>query len=402
MKAPSTPRSRTGTAWAVRIGLLALGAAFGTVLSPDLNAAVLRVGPGERFERIADAAKAAQDGDTVEIMPGEYRGDVTVWRQKELLIRGIGERPVLIADGRIAEGKAIWVIRNGNIQIENVEFRGARARDGNGAGIRFERGRLDIRGCAFISNQMGILTGQATDAELVIRNSLFAQAPRQERPLPHLLYVGRIARFELSGSRFHQGYRGHLVKTRARHNDIRYNLLYDGPLGEASYELDLPNGGVAFIIGNIIGQSANTQNPIVVAYGAEGNAWPDSALYLSHNTLLSDRLTGAWFLRTFTDRLPPDTTVLGINNLTVGIGAFTLATSGTFRGNVPLPPGGLRDPGTLDFRPQGASLLRWITEPAGGAGDISLIPDAEFALPLGTRPLAPPPNWLPGALQSDG
>ncbi|WP_341643623.1 hypothetical protein [Thauera sp. SDU_THAU2] len=397
----STLRSRTGTTGAVRVGLLALCAALGTILSLDLDAAVLRVGPGERFERIADAAKAAKDGDTVEIMPGEYRGDVTVWRQKSLLIRGIGERPVLIADGRIAEGKAIWVIRNGNIQIENIEFRGARASSGNGAGIRFERGQLEVRNSAFIDNQMGILAANFEDAELIIRDSLFTQAPRQERPLPHLLYVGRIARFELSGSRFHQGYRGHLLKSRARHNDIRYNLLYDGPLGEASYELDLPNGGVAFVIGNIFGQSANTQNPIVIAYGAEGNAWPGSALYLSHNTLLSDRLTGAWFLRTFTDRLPPSTEILGINNLTVGIGAFTLAANGTFRGNVPLPPGGLRDPGMLDFRPQGASLLRWITEPAGSVRDISLIPAAEFTLPLGTRSLPPVHGWLPGALQSD-
>ena len=107
------------------------------ILPSDLAAAVIRVGPGEAFTRIADAAKAARDGDIVEILPGEYRGDVTVWNQKRLLIRGIGERPVLIADGKNAEGKAIWVIRNGDIRIENIEFRGARASDGNGAGIRF-------------------------------------------------------------------------------------------------------------------------------------------------------------------------------------------------------------------------------------------------------------------------
>ncbi|ENO90580.1 hypothetical protein C666_00100 [Thauera linaloolentis 47Lol = DSM 12138] len=389
---------RTGSSktTALRAGLLALGA----VLSLDLAAAVLRVGPGETFVRIADAAKSARDGDIVEIMPGEYRGDVAVWKQERLLIRGLGERPVLIADGRVAEGKAIWVIRNGDIQVENIEFRGARAGDGNGAGIRFERGRLEVRNSTFIDNQIGILTANFEDAELTIHDSLFAQAPRQERPLPHLLYVGRIARFEISGSRFHQGYHGHLLKSRARYNDIRYNLLYDGPHGEASYELELPNGGVAFVVGNIIGQSANTQNPIVIAYGAEGNIWPDSALYLSHNTLLSDRLAGTWFLRTFSDHLPPDAEILGINNITAGIGAFTLTASGTFTGNVPLPPGGLRDPDTLDFLPRGSSLLRWATKPAGSVRSISLAPEAEFALPRGTRPLPPLRHWLPGALQS--
>ncbi len=374
-------------------------AALATIACTAAHAEILRVGPGERFTRIADAAKAARDGDLIEILPGEYRGDVTTWRQKQLTIRGVGERPVLIADGKIEQGKAIWVIADGDFLIDNIEFRGARAADENGAGIRFERGRLEVRNSTFMDNQNGILTANFDDAELVVRDSLFAQAPREGANLPHLLYVGRIARFEISGSRFHQGFRGHLLKSRARINDIRYNLLYDGPQGEASYEIDLPNGGLAFVVGNIIGQSAATQNPTVVAYGAEGNAWPESALYLAHNTLLSDRHTGTLFLRTWADRLPADAKIVGINNLSVGLGSLTLVNGGDYRGNVPLPPGALQDPDTLDFRPRGAGLLRQFTSAAGEARGVSLQPEAEFALPIGTRPITPPANWLPGAMQ---
>lgn len=384
----------------LRMHALRLALPFAALLAQSAGAEVLRVGPGQEFVRIADAAKAAKDGDIVEILSGEYRGDVALWTQKRLLIRGIGERPVLIADGRIAEGKAIWVIRDGDFLIDNIEFRGARAADYNGAGIRFERGRLEVRNSVFTDNQAGILTANFANSELFVRDSLFAQAPEQEESLPHLLYVGRIARFEVSGSRFHQGYRGHLLKSRARYNDIRYNLLYDGPQGEASYELELPNGGLAFVVGNIIGQSAATQNPVVVAYGAEGDAWPESALYLAHNTLLSDRHTGTLFLRTWPDRLPQGSEVVGINNLSVGLGSLTLANAGDYRGNLPLPPGGLEDPATLDFRPLGASLLRQLTSPAGSARGVSLQPEAEFALPIGTRPIVPPAQWLPGALQS--
>lgn len=369
------------------------------LLCQTAAAAVLRVGPQEPYQRIAEAARAAKDGDTVEIMPGDYRGDVVVWPQKRLSIRGIGQRPVLHAAGQIAEGKAIWVLRQGDFQISNIEFRGARAPDGNGAGIRFERGRLELDGCHFVDNQMGLLTANFEDAELSIRNSLFAQAPHQQGTLPHLLYVGRIQRFTLSGSRFHQGYRGHLLKSRARHNDIRYNLLYDGPDGEASYEIDLPNGGHSVIIGNIIGQSAGTQNPIVIAYGAEGPIWPNSALYLSHNTLISERLTGTWFLRTFTDKLPKQTRIQGINNLTVGIGSFSLTASGEFHGNAALPPGGLQDVATLDFRPHARSLLGWVTSAATTIDGIELKPQAQFHLPVGTEPLTAPTRWLPGAVQ---
>lgn len=365
------------------------------------EAATLRVGPYEQFAQIADAAKRAKDGDTVEILPGEYRADVAVWSQKQLTIRGVGERPVLIAEGASAEGKAIWVIRNGDFRIHNIEFRGARVPDGNGAGIRLERGRLHVSGSVFVDNQNGILTGNEADTELRIENSLFAEAPRNV-DLPHLLYAGRIARLEVSGSRFHRGYEGHLIKSRARYNDIRYNLIHDGPGGEASYEIDFPNGGTAFVVGNVIGQSAKTQNPVVVAYGAEGHVWPESGLYLSHNTLLNERMTGAWFLRVWKENLPPDTEIKAVNNLTVGLGVFTLAAPGEFSGNIPAIGALLGGPDILDFTLGPNSILRRLGTDPGHARGYSLAPAAEFALPIGTRALQAPVRWAPGAFQTSG
>ncbi|HEY7787903.1 MAG TPA: hypothetical protein VIF33_05195, partial [Casimicrobiaceae bacterium] len=192
---------------------------------PDASAAAtLVVGPRATIQRVADAAKLAKDGDTVEILPGEYRGDVAVWPQRKLTIRGVGKTPVMIANGQSAEGKAIWVIRDGDFIVENVAFEGARVPDGNGAGIRFESGRLVIRDCRFTDNENGVLTSNSPDSELIVQDSLFAHAPRDRGPLKHLLYVGRIARFSLVGSRLHDGFQGHLVKSRARENDIRYNL----------------------------------------------------------------------------------------------------------------------------------------------------------------------------------
>ncbi len=296
--------TKPGAGWTARTILIALLLASGPTL---VHAATLRVGPGEKLTRIADAAKLAKDGDTIEILPGEYRGDIAVWQQKYLTLRGVGQRPVLIADGKSAEGKAIWVIRNGDIRIENIEFRGSRVPAGNGAGIRFERGKLAIKDCAFIDNQMGMLTSNDPESELTIENSRFADAPRQMHSLPHLLYIGGIAKVVITGSRFENGYRGHLVKSRARHSDIRDNHIVDGPDGEASYEIDLPNGGIAQIIGNTVGQSTKTQNPVLISYGAEGNVWPENSLTLEGNTLISDLLPAGWFLRVHEDKFstPP-------------------------------------------------------------------------------------------------
>ena len=368
------------------------------VATAQASGATLTVGVGQPITRIAEAARVARDGDVIEITAGDYRGDVAIWRQQRLTIRGVGGTPVLHAEGRIAEGKAIWVIRNGDITIENVAFEGARAGDLNGAGIRFEQGRLTVRRCRFTNNENGILTSNAAAAELAIEDSEFAHAPRDRGSLKHLLYVGRIARFTLTGSRFHDGFEGHLVKSRARENRVAYNLLDDGPGGQAAYELEFPDGGVAMVIGNVIGQSSTTTNPVVVSYGAEGSAWPRNALYLVNNTLLSDA-AGAWFLRVATDHFAAGVEVVAANNLTVGVGLFSLASPGRFDGNFPVLASALGDPGALDFRLGAHSLLRGVGATPPIVDGVPLGPTAEFKLPVGTTPLAPREQWTPGAFQ---
>jgi len=370
--------------------LVAIGPASG---------ATLTVGPGHSITTIAEAARVARDGDVVEIMAGEFRGDVAVWRQHQLTIRGVEGTPVLRAAGRIAEGKAIWVIRDGDITVENIAFEGARARDRNGAGIRFERGKLMVRRCRFTNNENGILTSNAADAELAIEDSEFAHAPRDRGSLKHLLYVGRIARFTLTGSRFHDGFEGHLVKSRARENRVAYNLLYDGAGGQAAYELEFPDGGSASVIGNVIGQSSTTTNPVVVSYGAEGSAWPRNALYLINNTLLSDA-AGAWFLRVAVDHFAAGVDVVAANNLTVGVGLFSLAAPGRFDGNFPVFGSALGDPDVLDFRLGAHSMLRGMGVAPPIVDGTELAPTAEFKLPVGTTPLAARDRWTPGAFQS--
>jgi len=363
------------------------------------NAATLSVGPYERIRTIAEAAALAKDDDVVEIAAGTYTSDVAVWLQRRLTIRGVGGRPVLAANGRVAEDKAIWVLRNGDFTVQNIVFQGARAGDGNGAGIRFERGRLRVVDCTFTDNENGILTGNDAASELLIERSEFSHAPRDVGPLKHLIYVGRIGHFSLSGSRVHDGFEGHLVKSRARVADIRYNLLFDGPGGRAAYELEFPNGGAAYVIGNVIGQSATTTSPVVVAYGAEGRAWQHNALFLSHNTLVSDYSKGAWFLRVWSANFDQGLKVKAVNNLTVGLGLFELAAPGNFQGNHAAFGFALKDPAILDFRLRTSARWRVAVDKAEDADGVALAPSAEFSLPVGTRALTSVVKWAPGAFQ---
>ena len=297
----------------------------------------LRVGPGEVFRRMADALRAATDGDTIEVQPGNYRGDVAVITQRQLTIIGLGagaaggpaERPVFEAGGRHAEGKAIWVLRDGDVQIETIVFRGARVPDGNGAGIRFERGRLRLRRCSFIDNQMGLLTGNDEGSELDIQACEFADAPDNPGSLPHLLYVGRIGRLSVTDSVLRNGRAGHLLKSRARESTIVGNRLDDGRLGEASYEIDLPNGGIARVEGNTLVQSPLTQNPVMLSFGAEGKPWPDSRLTVADNTFINHRAAGGVFVRAWADRLPAGAPVQLSHNRLLGPGTLELGPNGS-------------------------------------------------------------------------
>ncbi len=163
--------------------------------------ATMIVGSQEKITTVTEAAKLAKDGDVIEIRPGDYRGQPAVWSQNNLTIRGAGEgpakRPVMVADGKSAEGKAIWIVRGKHMRIENIEFRGARVADANGAGIRFESGDLVVQRCAFFDNEMGILTANRAEMTLEISDSEFGGAPETAGDLHHLLYVGAISRFVL-------------------------------------------------------------------------------------------------------------------------------------------------------------------------------------------------------------
>lgn len=358
------------------------------------------VGPAGAPASFAEALRSARDGDTIDVLPGEYRGAVGVITQRRLTIRGLGARPVFVADGRHAEGKAMLVVRDGDVRIENLEFRGARVPDGNGAGIRFEKGRLQVVRCVFTDNENGILTANFADAELDVVDSEFGRAPRREGSLPHLLYAGRIARLSVTGSRFHRGFEGHLIKSRARVTELRYNMIRDSNDGGASYEVDLPNGGQALLLGNVIGQGMHTQNPVLVAYGAEGGVHERNELVLSHNTLISEGHVPGWFVRAWGDKVPGFAGVLAVNNLVVGSGLFRLGASGRFDGNWPATLGMLADVTTAAFELPPGSWLRGRGIDPRNVDGRDLAPRAEFEWPLGTRPLATDrARWSPGAYQ---
>lgn len=373
--------------------------ADGKLVAVPQNTAVvgktLRVGPQQALRTLAAAARVAADGDTIEVEPGDYVGDVALWQQTQLTIRGIGpSRPRLIADGAQVEGKGIWVVRGGAITVENIEFRDARVRSRNGAGIRFEKGYLTVRNCKFENNENGILTAAGTDMFLDIENSEFAHNGADDG-YSHNMYVGQITRLRVSGSYFHHGRMGHLLKSRAEENHILYNRLSDEVDGKASYELEFPNGGIAYVMGNLIAQSAQTENPNIVSFGAEGYKNSNAELYLVNNTIVDDRPSDGNVLLV----KPGIQRLVAMNNLIVGRKQIEPGVSGQISNNINIDRDQFVLPQRLDYRLKaGSSVLGKYVQPPAING-FSLIPQREYVHPANSRPLASSAR-NPGAFQT--
>ncbi len=277
-------------------------------------AALLEVGPGKKFASPSAAAEFAVDGDVVEIdATGHYDGDVAVWRQNNLTIKGVNGRPHIRGTGRHAEGKALWVIKGNDITVENIEFSGAVVPDRNGAGIRHEGRGLTIRHCYFHHNENGLLSSSDPKSRILIEYSEFSHNGHG-KGWTHNIYVGRIERFVLRYSYIHHAKIGHNVKSRAGETQIIANRIMDESDGSSSYAIDIPEGGRAYIAANVIQQGPRTENWTIVAYGAEGLRQSSNHLWAINNTIVNDHRRGVFF------KIAQHSTATLMNNLLVGKG----------------------------------------------------------------------------------
>ena len=259
-----------------------------------LAARTLDVGDGHRFRLPSEAVAAAQDGDTIEIYPGQYV-DCAIVRQNDLTIQGIGAG-VVMTDKSCA-GKAILVTDGNNITIRNLTLQRAHVPYENGAGIRAQGGNLTVENSRFIDNENGILARNG-DAEIRILDSEFVGNGRCEHVCAHGIYINQVALLHVERSRFFETYVGHHIKSRALRTEVIDCVLEDGPEGRSSYLIDVPNGGTVIVEGSTMEKGPNTENPVnAIMIGAEGITQPTEELIFRNNTFTNDRTQPTTFVR---------------------------------------------------------------------------------------------------------
>lgn len=245
-------------------------------------AETLRVGRGERFSLPSQAAAAARAGDTVLIAPGQYT-DCAIWRAPNLVIAAAPGGPVEIA-GPVCGDKALFVTAAPRITIDGITFRGAVATAGNGAGIRAEGGDLRVRRSRFIGNQNGILAASQPQATLTIEDSAFIGNGALVGECAHGIYANLYALVAIRRTRFEGTRVCHHVKSRAARTEITDSWILDTPEGEASYLVDVPNGGDLLLQNTELRKGPRTGNPgAAVVIGAEGVTLPTTSLRIIGN-----------------------------------------------------------------------------------------------------------------------
>jgi hypothetical protein len=311
-------------------------------------ASVWNVGPTQTYTLPSQLRLLVQDGDTIYLDGGVYNNDATKWTKKNLKFIGLGtgvNRTILQYAGDIPNGKGIFVFETpgtcDNPYLENIVFDGAQISDadgGNGAGIRFQANNLTVYGCKFMNCQNGILegNGSVSSSNVIIMNSEFQNNGYQLQNDPtfsgyqHHIYIGASADTLMVMNCYFHHPRGQAnsLKTRAQRSFILYNFIDEEPSGYGSWEINIAQGGMNIIMGNIIVQGPAGANHGIIGYDAATNPLED--FYFVNNTVINQYAGNIKYFNTVP--VSGISTFKIYNNI---LASVTGATNTLFAGNTP-------------------------------------------------------------------
>ncbi|MDE2595498.1 MAG: right-handed parallel beta-helix repeat-containing protein [Sphingomonadales bacterium] len=266
---------------AAALGALALPAAL---VSAQTAAPYTIVETGQTFPRLQLAVDAIGNGaGTIRIAPGRY-GDCAIQADGDVLYSATPG--TVVFDSMICEGKAALVLRGRSARVEGLTFANLRVPDGNGAGIRLEKGSLSVTQSWFKDSEEGIITGDNPAGTIAIDKSTFTRLGRCDRGLScaHSIYTGDYGALTVTRSRFEAGRGGHYVKTRAGRVAVLASSFDDSAGRTTNYMIDLSAGATGRITNNWFLQGSDKENySAFIAIGAEGHAHSADGLSIDAN-----------------------------------------------------------------------------------------------------------------------
>jgi len=257
---------------------------FGGGLRAQESGPFTIVETGQAFSSLQDAVSAIGGGQgTIRIAPGRY-GDCAV--QEAGRVAFVAATPgSAIFDGGICEDKAVLVLRGRAARIEGLVFTHMHVGDGNGAGIRIEQGDLDVVQAMFVDGQCGILSATDPHGTIRIDHSTFSRLGKEpDGSGAQSVYIGHYGALSVTNSRFERGTGGHYLKSRSPRIEALNNSFDDSQGEDTNYMIDLPEGAVGRIAGNVFVQGNGKENySTLIAVHAEEGHNPSAGLVIENN-----------------------------------------------------------------------------------------------------------------------
>jgi len=240
---------------------------------------------GRSYATLQQAVDAIGDRrGTIIIAPGTYRQCAV--QQAGVVLYVAAETGTVTFDTATCESKAALVLRGTGAEVRGITFTNMHVPDGNGAGIRLEKGALNVAYSRFLDSQQGILTANDPTGRIFITRSTFSGLGTCEYSggCAHSIYVGNYGELIVVESRFERGRGGHYVKARSANVVIENNSFDDAAGSGTNYMIDLPAGSRGVISGNWFVQGRDKQNySAFIALGAETVLHPSDGLQVSGN-----------------------------------------------------------------------------------------------------------------------
>ncbi|MDJ0642460.1 MAG: right-handed parallel beta-helix repeat-containing protein [Erythrobacter sp.] len=272
-------------AFSLAIAALAISGAASAALAQSPRGDFTVTETGRSYSSLQSAINAIGNRrGTISIAPGTYRECAV---QQAGVVTYVSAKPgSAVFERKACEGKAALVLRGAGAEIRGLVFRGIYVPDGNGAGIRLEKGSLNVANTWFLDSQQGILTANDPGGRIYIVRSTFSGLGTCENSAgcAHSIYTGNYGSLTVKESRFERGQGGHYLKARAGEVTIENNSFDDANGRATNYMIDLPAGSRGRIANNWFIQGRDKENySAFIAVGAEDNLHSSDGLRVTGN-----------------------------------------------------------------------------------------------------------------------
>lgn len=257
---------------------------------------------GQSFRRLAEAVDAIGDrAGTIRIAPGVHRDCAVQERGRVTFVAA--QAGTAVFDRATCEDKAVLVLRGRGARVEGIVFRNLEVADGNGAGIRLEKGDLDVVNVMFLDSQSGILSADDPNSRITVDRSTFSGLGKDPTGNgAHGIYIGEYASLTVTNSRFERGRGGHYMKTRAPRIEVLDSSFDDTGGRTTNYMIDLSNGATGRIAGNefVVGRNKENYSTMItvapegVRNGSDGLLIENNGARLAPGVDFKTTFVGAW------------------------------------------------------------------------------------------------------------